>query len=294
MPLDLGLDPGPDAGLDMGDEPEVTTPAKNWKAHESEIIRAIRDQLGHPGDDQRGEVSIMGAKVVSTYGSSDLGYQIKGSFRAKFPVPGPGPYWFVANISPDDVLLFPVIITANDGNPIREAQVKQIKTAATDVPHLFAATVKPLENLYRFWTAVLKEAKSHEPDSSTSVCISSEPGEYSMFSADWMERGLQQTIEMFHGLLTLWKSSTGAVKAMPVAYAYYNQLAGIREAVVDLSEHALDHQVGFFCIDQRGVRALLTLITQARRDAMDLAKYLPLKMAPQRKQAAASPWRRLS
>lgn len=277
----------------MGEEPDVKTPAKNWRAHESEIIRAIRDQLGHPGDDQRGEVSLVGPKVVSTYGSSDLGYQIKGSFRAKFPVPGLGPYWFVANISPDDALLFPVIITANDGNPIREAHVRQIKTAATDVPRLFAATVKPLENLYRFWTVALKEAKSHADVSTDSVCISSEPGEYSTFSADKLEQALQQTIEMFYGLLQMWKSSAEAVKATPVARAYYQQLAGIRDAVTKLAEHGLDHQPGFFCVDQAGVRGLLTKISKAHRDAEQLVKHT-VEAKPQRKQAGVSPWRRLS
>lgn len=287
MPLDLG----PDVGVD--DEVIDTTPAKNWKAHESAIIQAIRDQLGRPGDDQLGQVSLIGSKVSTPYGSSDLGYRIKGSFRAKFPVPGPQPYWFIADITPDDTLALPVRITSNDGNAIREAQMKRIKTAATDAPRLIASTVKPLENLYRYWATVLKEAKSHEDDAEASVCISNEPGEYSTFSADWMERGLQQVIEMFHGLLAMWKNSAETVKSSPVVLAYYQQLAAIRDAMTTTAEHALDNQPGFFCVDQRGVLGLLQQVAQARRDALEISKHLPVKSTPLRKKASASPWRRL-
>lgn len=157
--------PAADAG-----QPKESEPAKDWKQHQSPIMRMIRDQLGHPGPEEFGTLQLLGVKPDMPYGSSDLGYDIVGSYRAKFPLETPEPHRFRAHISPENELLAVELTSGEDKEPMGEKKLAA-RSGLTSVPKSGRlAIMKPAKqylqyqgHTYRLATEVLPYADLVDP-----------------------------------------------------------------------------------------------------------------------------------
>jgi hypothetical protein len=97
-----GAEVAPDTGTD-------------WRQHTDAIMSALREQLGAPGEENRGKLRLLGVEMKNVFGTPEFGYELHGNFETELDVDaeqyGKPPYNFVAHIDPEDKLILPVEIT---------------------------------------------------------------------------------------------------------------------------------------------------------------------------------------